>query len=64
MLLLLLLIGLMFLPISTSGLDSTPEPVADYDAALARIEQMQASEPAAVRAECRTRLLNHGAPTE
>ncbi|NJK80551.1 MAG: alpha/beta hydrolase [Chloroflexaceae bacterium] len=63
-LLLLLLIGLMFLPISTSGLDSTPEPVADYDAALARIEQMQASEPAAVRAECRTRLLNHGAPTE
>ena len=48
-------------PESTSGLGSSPRPVRSYGEALAAFERVRAEERGKVVAQCRSRLLTHGA---
>ncbi|HSG18621.1 MAG TPA: alpha/beta fold hydrolase [Anaerolineae bacterium] len=54
-----------FAPLATGGLHSEPEPVADYDAAVAATEARQEQEALLnVNPACQTSLISHGQRTE
>lgn len=63
----ILLVGswVWFAPLATGGLHSQPEPVADYDAAMAAVEAWREQEARLnVNPACQSSLLTHGQPTE
>lgn len=59
------LLALAIVPVSTGGVESTPEPAANYDESLARFEQVRAVERRqGVYEPCRSRLLDRGRATD
>ena len=59
------LLALAIVPLSTGGVESTPEPAANYDEAVARFEQVRAVERRqGVYEPCRSRLLDSGRATD
>lgn len=56
-------LALAFWPVDTSGLSADPNPVADYDAAVARFEAQNGSFPQTMNPLCLPELLTHGEKT-
>jgi pimeloyl-ACP methyl ester carboxylesterase len=59
----LALVVAALVPASTRGLKSRPNPVAEYDDAVAEIERMIARDAGIVRRACRSTLLTHNKKT-
>lgn len=54
-----------FIPVSTKGLESQPNPVDDYDSAIMQLEKVQADDLAQnIVEECKTQWFTHGQRTE
>jgi pimeloyl-ACP methyl ester carboxylesterase len=54
-----------FIPVSTRGLQTQPNPVTDYDSAIAQLETIQANDLDQNIVEiCKTQWLTHGLKTE
>jgi len=54
-----------FVPISTRGLDSQPNPVNDYESAIKQLDTIQADDLAKnIVEECKTQWFTHGQKTE
>jgi len=54
-----------FVPVSTKGLDSQPNPVNDYESAIMQLEKIQADDLTQnIVVECKTQWLTHGQKTE
>jgi esterase/lipase len=59
-----LVLVLAWIPVSTSGLGSEPDPTSTFDEAVSRFESLTANEPDVAFEPCRSRLLDHGERTE
>src|SRR5262245_36966831 len=65
LILLVLVLWVLFRPISMSGLESHPNPVANYDEATARVRSMQEEDNMDLAQDvCITKLYDHGMQTE
>lgn len=53
-----------FAPLSTADLAPRPQPARDYESALERVRLLKAGEDSSIAVVCRSRLLDHGAPTD
>jgi pimeloyl-ACP methyl ester carboxylesterase len=62
--LLAILAALVLWPASTKGLASAPEPVTDYQRAVAEVDRIRADERDDVIRPCLSRALTHGEKTE
>jgi pimeloyl-ACP methyl ester carboxylesterase len=62
--LVLLAVGFLLLPISSSGLVSHANPAQSYEEAMQRLQTLQATEGSDLNPVCLTRALTHGERTE
>lgn len=56
-------VALVFWPVGTAGLGSSPDPTKTYEEALARFEAMKANPPEPLNPLCEPQLLEHGQRT-